>query len=39
VIGDYVANRVVGVEKGLPDANLSGAELAAIFKLTAATFA
>jgi glycine/D-amino acid oxidase-like deaminating enzyme len=39
VIGDYVANRVVGVEKGLPEANLSGAELAAIFKLKAETFA
>jgi len=39
VIGDYVAHRVVGVEKGLPDTNLSGAELAAIFKLKAETFA
>ena len=39
VIGDYVAHRVVGEEKGLPEANLSGAELSAIFKLKPETFA
>ena len=27
VIGNYVAHRVIGEEKGLPEANLSGAEL------------
>ena len=39
VIGDYVAHRVIGEEKGLPEANLSGAELTAIFKLKPETFA
>ncbi len=39
VIGDYVANRVIGQEQGLPDAGLSGQELAAIFKLKTETFA
>ncbi len=39
VIGDYVAHRVIGEEKGLPEANLSGAELVALFKLKAGTFA
>ena len=39
VIGDYVAHRVIGEEKGLPEANLSGAELSAIFKLKPETFA
>lgn len=38
IIGDYVANRVIGVEKGLPEAGISGAELAAFFKLKAQTF-
>lgn len=38
IIGDYVANRVIGVEKGLPEAGLSGTDLAAIFKLKAETF-
>ena len=38
VIGDYVAHRVVGEEKGLPEANLSGAELSAMFKLKPETF-
>ena len=39
VIGNYVAHRVIGEEKGLPEANLSGAELTAIFKLKPETFA
>lgn len=39
VIGDYVAHRVIGEEQGLPEANLSGPELAALFKLKAETFA
>ncbi len=39
VIGDYLAHRVVGEEKGIPEADLSGPELAAIFKLKAETFA
>ena len=39
VIGDYVAHRVIGEKKGLPEAGLSGDELAAIFKLKAKTFA
>jgi glycine/D-amino acid oxidase-like deaminating enzyme len=39
VIGDYVAHRVVGEKKALPEAGLSGDELAAIFKLKAETFA
>ena len=38
IIGDYVANRVIGVEKGLPEAGLSGTDLAAFFKLKAETF-
>jgi glycine/D-amino acid oxidase-like deaminating enzyme len=39
VIGDYVAHRVVGEKKGLPEADLSGDELAALFELKAETFA
>ena len=39
VIGDYVAHRVVGEKKGLPEADLSGEELATIFTLKAETFA
>jgi len=39
VIGDYVAHRVVGEKKGLPEAGLSGEELAAIFTLKPKTFA
>ncbi len=39
VIGDYVAHRVVGEDKSMAAANLSGPELAAIFKLKAKTFA
>ncbi|HXV60404.1 MAG TPA: FAD-dependent oxidoreductase [Vicinamibacteria bacterium] len=38
VIGDYVAHRVVGEKKGLPEAGLSGEALAAIFKLKPETF-
>ncbi len=38
-IGDYVAHRVVGEKKGLPEAGLSGEELAAIYTLKAETFA
>jgi glycine/D-amino acid oxidase-like deaminating enzyme len=38
VIGDYVAHRVIGEEKGLPAANLSGRQLAEIFKIKAETF-
>ncbi len=37
-IGDYLSHRVVGEEQGLPAANLSGPELAALFKLKAETF-
>ena len=39
VIGDYVAHRVIGEDKGLPAANLSGRELAGLFKLKEETFA
>ena len=39
VIGDYVAHRVIGEQKGLPEADLSGPELAAIFKLKVESFA
>ena len=39
VIGDYVAHRVVGEKKGLPEAGLSGEELAATYTLKAETFA
>ncbi len=39
VIGDYVAHRVIGEDPGLPAANLSGPELAALFKLKTETFA
>lgn len=39
VIGDYVAHRVVGEQKGLPEAGLSGEALAAIFRLKPETFA
>ena len=38
VTGDYVAHRVVGEDKGLPAANLSGAEVAALFRLKEGTF-
>ncbi len=38
MIGDYVAHRVIGVEKGLPEAGLSGTDLAAMFKLKPQTF-
>lgn len=38
MIGDYVAHRVVGEKKGLPEADLSGDDLAAIFKVKAETF-
>jgi glycine/D-amino acid oxidase-like deaminating enzyme len=39
VIGDYVAHRVVGEQKGLPEAGLSGPELTALFKIKEETFA
>ncbi len=38
VVGDYVAHRVVGEDKGLPAANLSAAEMAAFFTLKEETF-
>ena len=38
VIGDYVAHRVIGEEKGIDEANLSGPQLSAIFKVKAETF-
>lgn len=38
-IGDYVAHRVVGEKKGLPEAGLSGDDLAAIYRLKEKTFA
>ena len=39
VIGDYVAHRVIGEQNGLPAADLSGPELAGLFKLKEETFA
>jgi len=39
VIGDYVAHRVVGEKKGLPEAGLSGGQLADIFRLKSEKFA
>ena len=38
IIGDYVAHRVIGEENGLPEAGMSGADLAAKFRLKPQTF-